>query len=100
MRIVDLRSDTVTLPTEEMLEAMRTAPLGDDVYGEDPTVNHLEELAAKKMGKDAALLTTSGTQANLVSAMSQTTRATRSFWKQKLTCTIMRLAPSRHWAVL
>ena len=74
MRIVDLRSDTVTLPTEEMLEAMRTAPLGDDVYGEDPTVNRLEELAAKKMGKDAALLTTSGTQANLVSAMSQTTR--------------------------
>jgi len=74
MRIVDLRSDTVTLPTEEMLEAMRNAPLGDDVYGEDPTVNRLEELAAKKMGKDAALLTTSGTQANLVSAMSQTTR--------------------------
>ena len=74
MRIVDLRSDTVTLPTEEMLEAMRNAPLGDDVYGEDPTVNRLEELAAKKMGKEAALLTTSGTQANLVSAMSQTTR--------------------------
>jgi threonine aldolase len=74
MRIVDLRSDTVTLPTEEMLEAMRNAPLGDDVYGEDPTVNRLEELTAKKMGKDAALLTTSGTQANLVSAMSQTTR--------------------------
>jgi len=74
MRIVDLRSDTVTLPTEEMLEAIRTAELGDDVYGEDPTVNRLEELAAKKMGKDAALLTTSGTQANLVSVMSQTKR--------------------------
>jgi len=74
MRIVDLRSDTVTLPTDEMLEAMRNAELGDDVYREDPTVNRLEELAAKKMGKDAALLTTSGTQANLVSAMSQTTR--------------------------
>jgi threonine aldolase len=57
-----------------MLEAMRTAPLGDDVYREDPTVNRLEELAAKKMGKDAALLTTSGTQANLVSALSQTKR--------------------------
>ncbi|MGP8128009.1 MAG: low-specificity L-threonine aldolase [Candidatus Bathyarchaeia archaeon] len=74
MRVVDLRSDTVTLPTEEMLEAMRTAPLGDDVYREDPTVNRLEELAAKKMGKEAALLTTSGTQANLVSVLSQTKR--------------------------
>ena len=74
MRIVDLRSDTVTLPTDEMLDAMRTAPLGDDVYHEDPTVNRLEELAAKKMGKEAALLTTSGTQANLVSVLSQTKR--------------------------
>jgi threonine aldolase len=74
MRVVDLRSDTVTLPTEEMLEAIRTAELGDDVYGEDPTVNRLEELAARKMGKEAALLTTSGTQANLVSVMSQTKR--------------------------
>ena len=74
MRTIDLRSDTVTLPTEEMLEAMRTAALGDDVYREDPTVNRLEELAAKKMGKEAALLTTSGTQANLVSALSQTRR--------------------------
>jgi len=74
MRLVDLRSDTVTLPTEEMLEAIRTAELGDDVYGEDPTVNRLEELAAKKMGKEAALLTTSGTQANLISVMSQTKR--------------------------
>jgi len=74
MRVVDLRSDTVTLPTEEMLEAIRTAELGDDVYGEDPTVNRLEELAAKKMGKEAALLTTSGTQANLTGVMSQTER--------------------------
>lgn len=74
MRTVDLRSDTVTLPTEEMLDAMRHAELGDDVYGEDPTVNRLETLAAKKMGKEAALLTTSGTQANLVSVMSQTKR--------------------------
>jgi len=72
MRAVDLRSDTVTLPTQEMLDAMRNAELGDDVYGEDPTVNKLEILAAKKMGKEAALLTTSGTQANLVSIMSQT----------------------------
>lgn len=74
MRMIDLRSDTVTLPTVEMLEAMRTAELGDDVYGEDPTVNRLEELAAEKMGKESAVLTTSGTQANLVSVMSQTKR--------------------------
>jgi len=74
MRTVDLRSDTVTLPTDEMLEAIRTAELGDDVYREDPTVNRLEEVAAKKMGKEAALLTTSGTQANLISVMSQTKR--------------------------
>ena len=74
MRVVDLRSDTVTLPTQKMLDAMRNAELGDDVFGEDPTVNRLEALAANKMGKEAALLTTSGTQANLVSVMSQTKR--------------------------
>jgi len=71
---IDLRSDTVTLPTEEMLEAIRHAELGDDVFGDDPTVNKLEELAAKKMGKEAALLVASGTQANLVSLMSNTKR--------------------------
>jgi len=74
LRIVDLRSDTVTLPTEEMIEAIRTAKLGDDVFGEDPTVRQLEELAAGKMGKERALLVTSGTQANLVSLMAQTKR--------------------------
>ncbi len=74
MKIVDLRSDTVTLPTKEMLEAIRNAKLGDDVYGEDPTVNELEELSAEKMGKEAALLVTSGTQANLTSVMAQTNR--------------------------
>ncbi|MEM2925920.1 MAG: GntG family PLP-dependent aldolase [Candidatus Bathyarchaeia archaeon] len=67
--MVDLRSDTVTLPTEEMLEAIHHAKLGDDNFGEDPTVNALEELAAKKLGKEAALLVTSGTQGNLVSLM-------------------------------
>jgi len=74
MRVIDLRSDTVTLPTEEMLDAMRHAELGDDVFGEDPTVNKLEALAAKMMGKEEALLTTSGTQANLVAILSQTKR--------------------------
>ncbi|MFQ6080088.1 MAG: low-specificity L-threonine aldolase [Candidatus Bathyarchaeia archaeon] len=74
MRVVDLRSDTVTLPTEEMLEAIRHAKLGDDVYREDPTVNRLEEMAAQKMGKESALLVTSGTQGNLVSVLSHTKR--------------------------
>jgi len=72
--IIDLRSDTVTLPTEEMLDAIRHAKLGDDVYGEDPTVKKLEEMAAEKMGKEAALLVTSGTQANLVSLMNNAKR--------------------------
>jgi threonine aldolase len=72
--LIDLRSDTVTLPTEEMLEAIRHAELGDDVFGEDPTVNRLEEMAAEKMGKEAALLVPSGTQANLASLMSNTKR--------------------------
>jgi threonine aldolase len=72
--IIDLRSDTVTLPTEEMLDAIRHAELGDDVFGEDPTVNRLEKLAAERMGKEAALLVTSGTQANLISLMSNTKR--------------------------
>lgn len=72
--VIDLRSDTVTLPTDEMLDAIKSAKLGDDVYGEDPTVRQLEEMAAAKMGKDAALLVTSGTQANLVSCLSNTKR--------------------------
>lgn len=71
---IDLRSDTVTLPTEEMREAIKHAELGDDVFNEDPTVNRLQEMAAKKMGKEAALLVTSGTQANLVSLLSNTKR--------------------------
>ena len=72
--VIDLRSDTVTLPTEDMLDAIEHAELGDDVFGEDPTVNKLEKLAAERMGKEAALLVTSGTQANLISLMSNTKR--------------------------
>ena len=69
MDILNFRSDTQTLPTEEMLDAMRIAPLGDDVYGEDPTVKKLEAMAAEKMGKEAAMLVISGTMGNLVSMM-------------------------------
>jgi threonine aldolase len=66
MNIIDLRSDTVTLPSDEMREAACDADLGDDVFGEDPTVNRLQEYAAELTGKEAALLVSSGTMGNLV----------------------------------
>lgn len=69
MKMIDLRSDTVTQPTPAMLEAMAKAPLGDDVLGDDPTVKRLEAMAAARLGKEAALLTPSGTMANLVSVL-------------------------------
>jgi len=72
MKIVDLRSDTVTLPTQEMLESILDAELGDDGRNGDPTARRLEKLAAEKMGKEDALLVTSGSQANLVSLLSYT----------------------------
>ncbi len=65
-KVIDLRSDTVTLPTPAMRQAMFQAELGDDVYGEDPTVNRLEAIAAERLGKEAALFVPSGTMANLV----------------------------------
>ena len=61
---VDLRSDTVTQPSLAMREVMSQAPVGDDVYGEDPTVNSLEERVAEMFGKEAALFTPSGSLAN------------------------------------
>ena len=69
MRRVDLRSDTVTLPSPAMREAMHHAELGDDVFGEDPTVNRLQEMAAERMGKEAALFAASGTMANLLALL-------------------------------
>ena len=66
MRVIDLRSDTVTLPTEAMREAVYRAELGDDVFGEDPAVNRLEETAAGLTGKEAGLLVPSGSMGNLV----------------------------------
>lgn len=67
--MIDLRSDTVTLPTLAMREAMANAEVGDDVYGEDPTINKLEALAAKKLGKEDALFVSSGTQSNLIALL-------------------------------
>jgi threonine aldolase len=69
MDFIDFRSDTVTKPTEEMRQAMFNAEVGDDVYGEDPTVNRLEALAAKILGKEDALFVTSGTQGNQVAIL-------------------------------
>ena len=62
--VVDLRSDTVTRPTPEMFQAMQNAPLGDDVLGDEPTVAKLEELAAERTGKQAAMFVPSGTMGN------------------------------------
>src|SRR5215813_6476464 len=70
--IVDFRSDTLTLPTPAMRDAMAHADVGDDVWEEDPTVRRLEEQAARRMGKEAALFVSSGTQGNLVSVLTQT----------------------------
>ncbi len=69
MPIIDMRSDTVTKPTEAMYEAMRAAPLGDDGWGDDPTVQQLESVAAAMLGKEAAVLTPSGTMANLLTLL-------------------------------
>jgi len=66
---IDLRSDTVTLPTPDMRAAMADAELGDDVYGEDPTINRLQRLAAERTGKEAALFVPSGTMGNLASIL-------------------------------
>ena len=74
MKPIDLRSDTVTLPTPEMRRAIAEAALGDDVYGEDPTVNRLEALAAEKVGKAAAMLVASGTMGNLCALLAHCAR--------------------------
>jgi len=74
MGMIDLRSDTVTLPTPAMREAVYRAELGDDVFGEDPTTNRLEEMAAERMGKEAALLVASGTMGNLVCTLTHCRR--------------------------
>ena len=71
---VDLRSDTVSHPSPEMRKAMYEAELGDDVYGDDPTTNALEEKAAEMLGKEAAVIVTSGTQSNLVALLAQAGR--------------------------
>ncbi len=72
--VIDLRSDTVTLPSDEMRRAIAEAPVGDDVFGEDPTVRRLEEMAAERTGKEAGLFVASGTMSNLVAVMAHCSR--------------------------
>jgi threonine aldolase len=72
--VIDLRSDTVTRPTEGMRRAMLEAPVGDDVFGEDPTVNRLEEYVADLLGKEAALYAPSGTMTNQIGVQVNTNR--------------------------
>lgn len=74
MQTIDFRSDTVTWPTPAMREAMAAAQVGDDVYGEDPTVIELEALAAEMLGKPAGLFVSSGTQGNLIAALTHAQR--------------------------
>ncbi len=74
MKYIDIRSDTVTLPTQKMREAMYRAEVGDDVYEDDPTVKRLEKLAATKVGKEAALFVPSGTFGNELAVLSHTKR--------------------------
>lgn len=74
MHTIDLRSDTVTQPTPAMREAMAQAQVGDDVYGEDPSINRLQELAAERLGKEAALFVPSGTMGNLAAVLAHCTR--------------------------
>ncbi|MEW6333609.1 MAG: low-specificity L-threonine aldolase [Thermodesulfobacteriota bacterium] len=74
MAFIDLRSDTVTLPTPNMREAISSAELGDDVFGEDPTINRLETMIAQRLGKEAALLVVSGTMGNIVSVLTHCAR--------------------------
>ena len=75
-KIIDLRSDTVTQPSDQMRDAISNSLLGDDVFGEDPTVNEIEQKAAQIMGKESALLVPSGTMGNLVSILSHCERGT------------------------
>jgi len=73
-RVIDLRSDTVTWPTPEMRKAMANAEVGDDVYGEDPTVNRLEAVAAERLGHEAGLFVPTGTQSNLLGLLAHCER--------------------------
>jgi len=93
---MDFRSDTVTKPSQAMREAMANAVVGDDVYGDDPTVNELEQWAAKETGFEAAMFTSSGTQANLLGLMHTVNVVTSIFVANKHITTNMKLGGRRY----
>ena len=84
--IVDLRSDTVTRPSKEMRAAIAAAPVGDDVYSDDPTVNSLEERVAEMFGKEAAVFTPSGSLANQLAIRTLVSQVKNCFVKVTPTC--------------
>ena len=86
MKTIDLRSDTVTKPTDAMRQAMLNAEVGDDVYGEDPTVNRLQKLAAEISGKEAGLFVPTGTQSNLLAILSHCQRGEEFIAGQQAHC--------------
>lgn len=97
--MIDLRSDTVTRPSRAMLEAMMAAPVGDDVYGDDPTVNALQDYAAEFSGKEAAIFLPTGTQAN-PSLCSVTANAAKSISSVRPRITIcLKPVAQQYWAV-
>ena len=86
MKPIDLRSDTVTRPTPAMRAAMAEAEVGDDVFGEDPSINRLEALAAERVGQEAAVFVTSGTQGNLLAILSHCQRGDEYIAGQQAHC--------------
>ena len=88
--VLNFRSDTQTLPTPQMLAAIQTAPLGDDTFDEDPTVNRLEAMAAEKLGKEAAMLVISGTMGNLCASAGTCESGGRSFARLRVAHLLLR----------
>ena len=99
--MIDLRSDTVTKPTSAMREAMIAAPLGDDVYGEDPTVIELERRVARLLGHEAALFCVSGSLANLLAVRPASTQCGCSWSRVKRSSVMQRRTlPEPKWALM
>ena len=95
-RLLDFRSDTVTQPTDRMRRAMADAIVGDDILGEDPTVQRLEAMSAAMFGKEAGLFVISGTMANQIAVMTLTNSATKSSSARTRTSSTLRSAAWRH----
>src|SRR5262249_5674562 len=96
--VIDLRSDTLTLPTAAMREAMARAEVGDDVYGEDPTVNRLQARAAELLGKDAALFVPTGTMANQIALLCHCERGDEVLAGEGAHCMLYESGAGSAWA--